>query len=212
MNKEAYDFVISRLIAGETDEEVRAALIKAGYQGDVSRTTLWRYRQLPVVTEAAEQMWQEAVRTGFSLRHRRVNAIGRKIAQFERQIDLRLAAADALLDNEGKLTATAIQPFDPAINAQKLHDAFLKSIAALSALVDPPQPPASGKVAGGPGGMPTDDEEEKAAPAKSRTIDLALYNDMAEWLANRLEEQAAIDAQEEQALEPERAREEAPLS
>jgi hypothetical protein len=77
LNEAARQLVRERIVAGDANDEIRAALKAAKYPADLTNPTLTGYRADPDVQAALEQRRSEALEVGYADRGRRVEHLHR---------------------------------------------------------------------------------------------------------------------------------------
>lgn len=121
--------VIERVIAGDTNNEIRKRLRDAGYLdgGDsITDATLTGYRKSKDVKAAIERKYEEAVQSGYSQRSERILRLAKSARRFEARL------ADGPDDAQ-----FAIEDNDELV---KVHKGYLDTLAAIGELVDPKKP------------------------------------------------------------------------
>ncbi|HZO87761.1 MAG TPA: hypothetical protein VFB38_05430 [Chthonomonadaceae bacterium] len=177
----ARKLIRQRLIAGDSNDQIQAALEKEGYPR-VSRQALHRYRQSRKVQEALAMMDIESVQCGLALRARRIMAL----AQHAQDLWQRMT---------GRVVGFEDMPRLPAdkLSLVLLGREFRATLEAISKLVDTP--------AARPGlfsasSTPADEAPDTIEPALDRTFVIGQLNDALEKFLERHEREQA-QAQEQ---------------
>lgn len=121
LNKAAGNLVRARIIAGDTNNEIREALNNAGYPSDIADQTIGHYRASEEVLDAIRRRDEEAIQTGLSQRSERVLRLAASAKRFERM----------LVDDGGKEFARGIK------GLAALHREYRETLKDIGALVDP---------------------------------------------------------------------------
>lgn len=123
LNKAGKRLVVSRIIAGDTNNEIRLALKDAGYPFDLVDSSFAEYRQNPEVKEAMDRKDSEALQSGYAQRSERILKLARSAKRLERLL--------------------AVNPEDPAFTPSKplplvmVHREYRDTLKDISDLVDP---------------------------------------------------------------------------
>jgi len=176
----ARKLIRQRLLAGDSNAQVQAALEQEGYL-PISRQALHRYRQSRKVQQALERLDIESVQVGLALRARRIMALAQH-------------AEDLWQRMTGKVRGYEDMPRLPAnkVDIVLLGREFRATLADLSRLVDTPQSRPGLFTATTPTEAPT-----AAELALDRTFVIGQLNDALEKFLEKHEAEAASDASTE---------------
>jgi hypothetical protein len=125
LSQAAQRLVVERVIAGDTNNQIRQELKKAGYAHDLVDQTLSHYRGLPQVLEAITRKEEQAIQSGLSQKSERL---------------LKLAALAKAL--EGELFADdgrKLKEMDK-LDKVRLAREFRATLEDIGALIDPRKP------------------------------------------------------------------------
>lgn len=123
LNPDARRIVTERIIAGDTNNEIRRVLDDAGHPSDVTDQAISHYRGSEAVKEAIARKDSEAVQSGYAQRSERILKLARSAKRFERKLS---AAADAQDFQE-------LSAFDLAA----IHREYRETLRDIGALVEP---------------------------------------------------------------------------
>lgn len=123
LNQEAKRLVIQRVIAGDTNNEIRAVLKDAGYPHDLADQAFSPYRQSPEVREAIERKDSEAMQSGYAQRSERILKLAKSAKRLERRLTLNVEDA----------TFVPSKPFELVA----VHKEYRETLKDISDLVDP---------------------------------------------------------------------------
>ena len=86
LSQAARRLVVERVIAGDTNSQVRHELKQAGYPSDLSDPTLSQYRALPEVAEAITRKEEQAIQSGLSQKSERLLKLAQAAKALEAEI------------------------------------------------------------------------------------------------------------------------------
>ena len=136
LTREAKALVIERLVSGDSNSAVRAALHAAGYPCDLADQTFTVYRQGEEVRQAVERRDTEAAQVGYSRRSERLLCLSQSAKRLMRRLEDSPDAPDFLPGAVDDLV--------------RLHREFRETLRDISDLVDPRRPVAVTGAGGGP--------------------------------------------------------------
>ena len=136
LTRDAKALVIERLVSGDSNSAVRAALHAAGYPCDLTDQTFTVYRQSAEVKAAVARKDSEAAQVGYARRSERILCLSRSAQRLMRRLGASPDAPDFLPG-----------PVDDLV---RLHREFRETLRDISDLVDPRRPVAVTGAGGGP--------------------------------------------------------------
>lgn len=86
LSQAARRLVVERIIAGDTNNQVRHELKEKGYPSDLGDPTLSQYRALPIVLEAITRKEEQAVQSGLSQKSERLLKLAQAAKALESEI------------------------------------------------------------------------------------------------------------------------------
>jgi len=128
LEPDAQRLVVERVIAGDTNNEIRRRLQDAGYPYDLTDPAFSYYRQAEEVKEAIARKDAEAVQSGYAQRSERILKLAKSAKRFERRLAENNEADEFVPGSVGELVA--------------LHREYVNTLDALGKLVDPNKPQA----------------------------------------------------------------------
>jgi hypothetical protein len=116
------DTIIERIIAGDTNSQIRKELEKVGFKGSLVDSAFTPYRSLPEVLEAITRKEEQAIQSGLAQKSERIL----KLAQLAKALELELFAEDGrrLRDME-------------KLDKVRLGREYRAALADIGGLVDP---------------------------------------------------------------------------
>jgi hypothetical protein len=140
LSQDAQFLVYERICAGDSNNEIRAALAQAGFPSHITDSGLAYYRRQDVVKQARAEKLEVALQTGYALRSKRVELLEGMIATLKRTL-------------EGRSEDEAVPRVPVRLSDRIALNAELKAtVKMLGELVDEPAP--SRVQVSGPGGAP----------------------------------------------------------
>lgn len=94
LNQEARRLVVSRVIAGDTNNEIRHALKDAGHPFDLADSSFNTYRQNAEVKAAIERKDSEAMQSGYAQRSERILKLAKSAKRWEKRLAVSADAPD----------------------------------------------------------------------------------------------------------------------
>lgn len=123
LNTAARRVIEERIIAGDTNSEIRKKLHDAGHPSNLSDPAFTTYRQSERVKEALARKDEEAIQSGYAQRSERILKLAKSAKRFERRL---------AIDNETEQFASG-KPFELVA----LHKEYRETIKEIGVLVDP---------------------------------------------------------------------------
>lgn len=131
LSKAARDLAVQRVIAGDTNAEIRARLHDAGYPSDLTDQALSHYRDSQAVKDALERKTSEAMQSGYAQRGERVQ----KLAAAAKRLEKLIEAEDhkpgtlAMLNKEYRETLRALGDLVDPLRVQAVAlDATIETV------------------------------------------------------------------------------------
>ena len=123
LNADGRRFVIERIIAGDTNNEIRHSLKDAGHPFDLIDQAFSHYRRDKSVQEAIERKDSEAIQSGYAQRSERILKLALSAKRFEKRL--------ALSPQDSQFATS--KPFDLVA----VHKEYRETIKDITDLVDP---------------------------------------------------------------------------
>jgi hypothetical protein len=127
LNRAAQQLVRSRIIAGDTNQQIRQALKDAGHPRDITDQAFSPYRSSEEVLAAIRRRDEEAIQTGLSQRSERILRLAASAKRFERLL----------------VDPSSAESFQRGVEKRGLvgmHKEYRETLKDLGALVDPIKP------------------------------------------------------------------------
>lgn len=199
LNPAAKQLVISRIIGGDNDAEVREALHNAGYP-PVTQQAIDYYRDLPEVKHGLRQLGKENLQAGLGMNARRIALISKQIKGILAHFESGYSVMEKQeVEENGRKTFKMVEVFKPFGLETRLQVGMViaKLVDSLSKLTT--------EAERGIYGSATGEEEEGSASSEVRTLTPGqiskLFNDGLElWMRKEgiLKDTDVIDPRLEQ--------------
>lgn len=153
LSPEARQMLINRIVAGDSNQEILDYLQDAGYPADLTRATLARYRGLPEVTAAVQDINVEHSQSALAVRSRRIKVLNNLVNLLQMRLGLvdnapsrgnlkekiETGASSPLEDDDSEDAGEAAQSVASQLTIREiceLSKALVTAMTALNALLE----------------------------------------------------------------------------